>query len=164
MFWLYFMTTALSVAVVALRWRRRMEVHARVLFVVALLGAVGLTVLRTVTAPEVQPLYLRIATALAVAVVILTLAQIARRLETLSAALQLLGIVTLFGIAAACQTGDRPGGRLYQPAAAIQAHAVWHVLAAVTLVWSVRILDRAASISTTVPAVSGADHAAFPTR
>jgi len=94
-----------------------------------------------------KPISLRFTTALAATVMILSLAQIARRLETVSAALQLLGIVTLFGIAAACQTFDRPGGRFYTPGAVVQAHAVWHVLAATTFVWAVRLLDKAAAAS-----------------
>src|SRR5205814_5600524 len=92
-------------------------------------------------------LSLHVATSVAAAVMILSLAYVVLRLETIPTALEFLGIVTLFGVAAICQTGDRPGGRLFRPGALVQAHAMWHILAAVTFVWAIKLLDRAGVIA-----------------
>jgi hypothetical protein len=143
MYWLFLISTVLCSGAVWPLWRVKADSAAVVIFVCTLLIAVALTLARNVTVAGLKPFSLHVATALTAAVVILSLAETARRAESLAAALRLLGIVTTFGIAAACQTWDRPGGRFYHPTAAIQAHAVWHMLAAVVFVASIKMLDRA---------------------
>jgi hypothetical protein len=142
MYWLFLMTTALCIGAVWPPWRAKLEAVAVAVFGVALIAAVLLTFARNVTVFGIKPFSLHAATAVTAAILILSLAQVARRLETIGAALQLLGIVTVFGVAVACQTSDRPGRRFYRPDAIIQAHAVWHVLAAGTLVAAVKLLER----------------------
>ena len=147
MYWLFFLTAVLCATALRPAWRPPLEAHGRTLLLGTLLLAVVVTAARNVEISGLKPLSLRFVTALAAAMIIVSLARIAWRLETIGAALQLLGIVTLFGIAAACQTFDRPGGRLYAPGALVQAHAVWHVLAAATFGWAARALDHAAAAS-----------------
>lgn len=143
MYWLFLMAIGVCISAVVPGWRRRIEAYSTALFAASFVIAVGVTFFREITVLGMKPLSLHLATIVTAAILILTLAEVARRRETIGGALQLVGIVTLFGIAAACQTNDRPGRRLYRPDAFIQAHAIWHVLSAATFVWSVRFLDGA---------------------
>lgn len=140
MFWVFLMMGFLCAAALAPRWREWIEQRAGLWLGVTLLAAVGLTVLRNVVVAGGKPFSLRVAAAIAAATIILSIAQVARRRETVGAALQMLGIVTLFGVAVGLQTVDRPGGRWFRPDAWLQAHAVWHVLAAAALGWAARFL------------------------
>jgi hypothetical protein len=142
MYWLFLLAMILCVSTVWPASRAKLESVAAVIFGVTLIAAVLLTLGRNVSVAGLKPLSLHTVTVVTAAMLILSMAQVARRLETVAAALQLLGIVTVFGIAAACQTSDRPGGRFYRPGAIIQAHAVWHVLAAATFVAAVKLLER----------------------
>jgi len=83
--------------------------------VVALVLAVALTLARNVSVMGLKPLSLTVATVVASGALLLTLADVARRRESVAAALQLLGIVTVFGVAVFLQLGDRPGGRALSP-------------------------------------------------
>jgi hypothetical protein len=145
MYWVFLAATALCISALWPRWRPKLEAHAMSVLGAALLAAVALTAARNVVIAGGKPFSLKIATAVAAGIVIVSLAIVARRRENVSVALQFLGIVTLFGVAVAFQTADRPGGRLFRPDAFIQAHAVWHVLAAAAFVWAVRLLDQAGS-------------------
>jgi hypothetical protein len=143
MYWLFMMSVPLCVSALVQRWRARIDHLTVALVIFTGMLAVLVTASRNTPLMGFKPLSLHLATALTAAMVILSIAAVAHRRSTLAAALQLLGIVTLFGIAAACQTNDRPGRRLYRPDLPLQAHAVWHVLAAVTFVWAARFLDGA---------------------
>jgi hypothetical protein len=145
MYWLFLVSLLLCVAALSPRWRDRLEARAGVVVAVTLAVAIGIAAARNSVVLGFKPLSLRPVTALTAAVVILSLAEIARRRETIRAALELLGVVTVFGLAAACQTLDRPGEPWYRPEARVQAHAVWHVLAAASFVWAARLLDQAAA-------------------
>jgi hypothetical protein len=119
-------------------WLRR---QGMTLAAAALMLAVALTLARNVTVAGFKPLSLTVVTILASAGLLLTLADLAHRRESIAAALQLLGVVTVLGAAVFLQVGDRPGGRLYRPDAMVQPHAVWHVLAAIAFTWAITILD-----------------------
>lgn len=142
MYALFLLSVALCAAAMLPRWRPALERRAVALAIMSGLAAVALTAGRNLVIGGIKPLSLRFATMLSAGAIILSLADVARRRETIAAALQFLGIVTLFGIAVLCQTWDRPGGRFYRPDAWLQAHAVWHGLAAITFAWAVRFLDQ----------------------
>ncbi len=142
MYWVFLMTVLLCLAAVMPRGRAHLERNAVRYFFAALLLAAGWAAARNVAIGGMKPFSLRLALAVTAATLIGSLAVVARRRESVPAALQLLGIVTLLGAALACQTADQPGGRFFRPEAVIQAHAVWHVLAATTVVWAGRFLDR----------------------
>ncbi len=142
MYWLFLVSAALCAAVVGPRWGGKLEERAGWVLALGVPAAVALMAARNVAVAGVQPFSLRVATVLAAAVILVSLALVARRRESVSVALQFLGVVTLFGVAVALQTADRPGGKLFRPGALVQAHAAWHVLAAVVMVWAVRLLDR----------------------
>lgn len=158
MFWVFQMMAVLCGAAVIPRWRARLEGNALLWLGVTFVAAVALTAVRNVVVVGGKPFSLRVAAAMAAATIILSIAQVARRRETVSAALQLLGIVTVFGVAVGLQTVDRPGGRWFRPDAWLQAHAVWHVLAAAALGWAARFLavesgaEKIAETEPTAPA------------
>jgi hypothetical protein len=142
MYWLFVVVGIYLVAMVVPRLRPVIDENAIGFMFGALVLAGLLTVSRNIVVLGFKPLSLQVATTVASAALLLTLANIIRRRESVAAAFQFLGIVTLFGAAVYFQVSDRPGGTLYRPAAAIQAHAVWHVLAAFTFAWAVALLDR----------------------
>lgn len=158
MFWVFLMMALLCAAAVVPRWRAWFEARAMPGLGVTLGVAVALTAARNVSVAGGTPFSLRVAAAIAAATIILSVAQVARRRETVGAALQMLGIVTLFGLAVGLQTADRPGGRWYRPDAWVQAHALWHVLAAAALGWAARFLaaevgpEKVAGAQATAPA------------
>jgi hypothetical protein len=142
MYWLCVLAT---VYCASLAWPKRtgwIRRHHVATALSALVLALALTLARNVTLMGFKPLSLTVVTVLASAGLLLTLAAVAHRRESVSAALQLLGIVTVFGAAVFLQVGDRPGGRLYRPDAILQAHAVWHMLAALAFTWAIAVLDR----------------------
>lgn len=141
MYWLFGITVLLCGAMTFPAWRTSVERHAIVACVGMLVLAVGITVARNFTIGGFKPLGLTVVTGVVSALLFATLARSALRRESVGAALQLLGIVTVFGAAIWLQVGDRPGGRLYRPNALIQAHAGWHVLSAVAITWAVAVLS-----------------------
>ena len=156
MYWLFGLAAAYCATIVQPTARRLVAPHAGAVAGATLLAGIVLTASRNVTLAGFKPLSLTVATGLGAAVLLLTLADTARRRESVSGALQLLGIVTLFGVAVYLQICDRPGGRLYRPGAWVQAHALWHVLAAVTFAWTIRVLDRASPSAAEARAASPA--------
>ena len=117
------------------------EGHAGKIFVVLLGAAVGVTFGRNLRLGGFKPLSLSLLTALTAAVVIVTLAECARRRATVRAARALVCIGALFGVAAACQLTDRPGGRFFRPDWPLQLHAVWHLLAGLSFTLAMRFLE-----------------------
>lgn len=142
MYWLFVVAAIYLVALLVPLLRPNIEKNAIGFATGALVLAGLLTVSRNLTVLGFKPLSLQVATTVVSAAMLLTLADVIRRRESVAAALQFLGIVTLFGAAVYFQVSDRPGGTLYRPGALIQAHAVWHVLAAVTFAWVITLLDR----------------------
>lgn len=142
MYWLFVVAAVYCLAMVAPRLRPKLEAHAFAITLLSLLAAAVLVFTRNITVLGFKPLSLQAATVIASAAMLLTLANIIWRKESVAAALQFLGIVTLFGAAVYFQVSDRPGGTLYRPAALLQAHAVWHVLAAAAFAWVITLLDR----------------------
>jgi hypothetical protein len=142
MYWLFGVVAIHCVAIVVPRLRPVIDEHAIGFMLGALVLAGLLTLSRNIVVLGFKPLSLQVATTVASAALLLTLADVIRRRESVAAAFQFLGIVTLFGAAVYFQVSDRPGGTLYRPAAAFQAHAVWHVLAAIAFAWAVTLLDR----------------------
>jgi hypothetical protein len=156
MYWVFLMATALCLQAIVAGSRDALHRGAWAILVVTLLLAIAFTAGRNIVVAGMKPFSLKFATAAAAAIIILSMARVAWRRETLGGALQLLVIVTLFGLAAACQTMDRPGGRFFRPGAIVQAHAAWHVLAAVTFVAAARFLDQE-TIAVVAKKKAGAD-------
>jgi hypothetical protein len=117
------------------------ERRAGVILMVSFLAAIVVTAARNVSLFGFKPLSMHLLTALTAALMIISLAETARRRATLRGALALVAIVTIFGVAAACQLNDRPGGRFFRPEWPVQLHAVWHVLAAGAFTGAMRLLD-----------------------
>jgi hypothetical protein len=144
MFWLFVMVAMYLLSIVAPAKQQALEDNIVTSTIALCVVASLLTVARNLTLFGFKPISLASITGLTSAALLLTLAATTRRKESLSAALQLLGIVTTFGAAVFLQVSDRPGGTLCRPTALIQAHAVWHVLAAIAFVWAIGLLDASA--------------------
>jgi hypothetical protein len=104
--------------------------------------AVVLTFSRRLELFDFKPL--SIASATTITFLVLLGSGLAVILQQRAGSLRGLTSLTLFGIAATCQIGDRPGGWLCDPTNVVQAHAVWHVLSAVALLLCVQLVERPA--------------------
>jgi hypothetical protein len=147
MYWLFVLAGVYSVSVAWPPARRFAERNPRAIACAALMVAVLLAFMRNVTVGGLEPLSLTSSTATASAILALALALQVWRRENVAAALQFLVIVTLFGVAVYLQRADRPGRPLYRPDALIQAHALWHILAATAFTWAIMLSDRSADES-----------------
>jgi hypothetical protein len=145
MYWLFLAAGVYCLGILLPTVQRVLETYVAGIMAATLMAAVALTLSRNVIVFGVKPFSLTVATAVSAAVLLLSVARTALRKESVSAALQLLGIVSVFGAAVYLQLGDRPGRALYRATAMIQAHAIWHVLAAGAFVWAVALLDRYAT-------------------
>jgi hypothetical protein len=139
---LFFATTLLAVGSVQARWSTRLEAHpgfwaaAGVAFAIIAAGA------RNVLVLGVKPLALSTVTAAASSMFVGALVFLAWRSRSRRAAVEVGVTVALLLAAVACQLGDRPGGWLLNPEAAVQAHALWHVLASAAVFVGVQLIDR----------------------
>ncbi|MES2696323.1 MAG: ceramidase domain-containing protein [Verrucomicrobiota bacterium] len=143
MYWLFLLLGVVAPAGVFAAWRRRVEPRIVMITVATLGTAVALTCGRNLSIAGVKPFALTTATAVAATIVIASLVLIAWRSGTRSRWLAVAGTILLFAAALVCQIGDRPGGWLFNPAARLQAHALWHVLSAMAVTGAVAIGDRA---------------------
>ena len=142
MYWLFALLLLVGGSVAAPGVRSRLDRTAVALMAGCAILGVGLALARNVTVCGLKPLGLTVATAMTAAVLVLTLARVIWRRSEVSGALQLLGIVNVFGLAAFLQVSDRPGGAFYRPDATVQAHALWHALSAAAVLWAVGLLER----------------------
>lgn len=143
MYWLFAMAAVECAGALSADFRRRLDGWAALSLVLTLAGAVGLTLARNVVAFGFKPLSLTVTTAVTAAVLIFTLVMITvRRSRGPGSFVELTVLLLVFAAAVCCQLADRPGGILYRPGAFVQAHALWHLLAAIAFVWAMRTLDR----------------------
>lgn len=145
MYWLFLLSGAFSLGGLRPRWRDALERHANALAAAGLAAAIALTLARNVRVAGLKPFSLTIATAGAAALLLGTLAVIARRQSTPGAWARCGGIVVVFAAAVACQLGDQPGQWGFAPHGMVQAHALWHGLAAAAFVLTVRMIEQAES-------------------
>src|SRR6185295_9789390 len=117
------------------------ERHMGALAIAAVAFALGATASRDAVIFGVKPFSLTFATAMASTIMILSLMAVAFHRRCVRTTSQVAAVLAMFTIAVICQTGDRPGGWLCAPESAVQAHALWHVLSAITICLSVRIID-----------------------
>lgn len=119
-------------------WRPRLERRALTLLALGLPVAVLLALGRNVRLAGIKPFSLTLVTGVTATLMIAAVMRVAWRRRSF---LVVSGIVALFALAVICQLGDRPGGWLFTPHAPLQAHAIWHVLAALATVLAVRSLE-----------------------
>ncbi|MEZ5278514.1 MAG: ceramidase domain-containing protein [Opitutaceae bacterium] len=140
MYGLYFATSALAVGsfhgVVGRLFDRRISV---VVIGTILFGA-GAATARNWVVFGVKPLALTNLTFVAATLLIGAVTVAVLRRKSRRVTLKGIGAVALFGMAVVFQVGDRPGGWLCNPGAAIQAHAMWHVFSALSLLLAVCVI------------------------
>ncbi|MBL9204911.1 MAG: ceramidase domain-containing protein [Opitutaceae bacterium] len=142
MYWVFLSAILFSLGSVVPRLRIWIEKHGMALgFVTLALGGAG-AAYRNVTIAGVKPLALNVTIVVATTVLIVALVLTAVRRRTRSAVNGSVTALVAFGAAVVFQIGDRPGGFLCDPAAPIQAHALWHCLSALAFVVAVKTIDR----------------------
>lgn len=142
MYWLFLVAALLSLGAVAPRLQLRLQASAGGLLIATSLVAVALTWGRNFSVLGFKPFSLTLATGIAAATMIAALVLVAWRKRSRATFAGVLGCVGVFTLALVCQLGDRPGGWLFAPGGALQAHALWHVFSAGALVGTVLMLDR----------------------
>lgn len=140
MYWLFVLSLTVSMEVVFPRLKKPVEANIISISIAAGMVALLLTAGRNLRIWGVKPFELSTTTAITATAMVLALGLAAWRLRTLRAAGQTAAVLVLFGVAVACQVGDRPGGWLCNPDALIQAHALWHIFSAAAFVLAAFIL------------------------
>jgi hypothetical protein len=138
---LFFVTTLLAAGCIQARWRTRLEAYAAFWATAGVAFAIIATGARNVLVLGVKPLALSTVTAAASSMFVGALVFLAGRCHSRRAAFGVGATVALLLAAVACQLGDRPGGWLLNPEAAVQAHALWHVFASAAVFVGVRLID-----------------------
>ena len=141
MYALFFALLMLAAVSLHARWSALIDAHVWLLATLALAFAAFATSSRNFVVFGVKPLALPAVTATTSGVLIGSLMLRAWRERTVRTAVRVGMAVSLFAGALVCQVGDRPGGWLLNPESIIQAHAVWHILAAAALFLAVQVLD-----------------------
>ncbi len=168
MYGLFFAMTALASGSLHSRLRQVTESRVLLLAAAALAFAAFATAARNFVILGVKPLALSTVTAAASSLFSGSLILLAWRKRSLRLAVGVGSAVALFLGAVVCQIGDRPGGWLLDPASGVQAHALWHVLAALALSLAVQMFEvgakkpNKAPEPTTTPVTSPADAGAAP--
>ncbi len=141
MYWLYLAAVIFAAGALSSRLRHHLDGHGVLLLLVPLLLAAAAASGRNLRILGFKPLALTVATTVAAGVLVTALLLTAWRRRTTAIFIRVAVIVVLFTAAVICQVGDRPGGWLCDPEAAVQAHALWHVLSAAAFVLCIRTLD-----------------------
>jgi hypothetical protein len=141
MYALFFCIAVAATPAVRLVSHAAIDRRARVLAVVAVAIAIVVTFARNVVIFGIKPLALSVATACTATVFAAALLSTARQQPRASVFWRASASLGLFAVAVVCQTGDRPGAWLCAPNALIQAHALWHVLAAAAVFVGMDVID-----------------------
>jgi hypothetical protein len=118
-----------------------LERHAHVVGLATGMAAVALTYFRNIRLFGIKPLHVHVTTGTIITVVSLVLLSVClERRERWRWAFS-VGALLLVLAGVILQVADHPGGWLALPAAAIQPHAVWHLLSAASVVLAVEALE-----------------------
>lgn len=156
MYWVLLVAATFAGSTLVSALRPKLNAHAGAVLLITGGAAIILTMRRNVRMLGFKPFSLDIAIGAAAAIILLALAVAARRDATLTGVGRVAGIIGLFALALVCQLGDRAGGWLFSPTSPIQAHALWHVLAAMAFVAAVRMLDCVPPVEGDAPATAPA--------
>lgn len=142
MYWLFLVLAVFAVGAVAANWRRWSESQAGWIASSTAVAAVALTAGRNLAVLGFKPFSLTLATGVAATLTIASLVIIGWRGRSARTWAAVAGVCVLFAGALTCQLGDQPGRWWFDPAARVQAHALWHVFSAAAVTGAVLILDR----------------------
>ena len=142
MYWLFGITAVHCVGVWLDKARPWTVARATLWLLATLAIAITLTLWRNVIVLGFKPLSLTVATGAAAAILIATLVRVTWRSARTSRHVELAALLLVFAAAVFFQISDRPAAFLYRPRAFVQAHALWHVLAAVAFTWAIVVLDH----------------------
>lgn len=130
MYWLYGHFVLLAGASLSTRFAAWCERWAGFLTSGLLVASVGVTLRRGVSFWGVKPFDISLVTGVVASLLAVALLVRAVRAHHWSAWVWPATSTILFALAAAFQIGDRPGGWCWNPGAAVQGHALWHLLSA----------------------------------
>ena len=162
MYGFFFATSALCVGSLSRTVGELLERRGFWLSIATLAVALSATAGRNVVVLGAKPFSLVVATVAASAILIPTLIVVALRRRSARTLSLVAAAVGLFSIAVICQIGDRPGGWLCAPGSVVQAHAVWHVLAAVAALLAVLALEKKPNQSSEPTPTAGTSAAKQP--
>jgi len=141
MYALFFVMALVSFGSLRPAFRRAFEARLWSVTIGVIIFAVSATFARNVVIFGVKPIALHTVTIGSAALMIACLVAAAARHRSGPMTVNAAGVAVVFGLAAVCQLGDRPGGWLCAPESIVQGHALWHCLSAAALVMAARIIE-----------------------